>query len=111
MLPSNAGPASRGIARVPDRPRPTALLRPQVGLAEQHRARQVRAFDPIAVGDEHVPADAQQCEVLDDLVAERAGADHQHAGRGEPLLVPPRDQPEAGEAVVVVAAAAGVQVD
>jgi hypothetical protein len=40
--------------------------------------------------------------LLDDFVAERAGADDQDAGVMEALLVPPVDQPEAGVAVVVL---------
>src|SRR5262249_32179421 len=50
----------------------------------------------IEVGDEHI-ADAQQGEVLQNLVTQGPGADHQHARRRELFLVPPFDLPEAIE--------------
>jgi hypothetical protein len=45
--------------------------------------------------------DPEQRKILDDLVAERAGADDQHARPREAGLVPPADQLEAREAVLL----------
>ena len=61
-----------------------------VRFAIQHGSRQVRVLDPIQVRDEDV-ADAEQCEVLDQLIANRAGPDDQHFRLGQALLIPPAD--------------------
>ena len=68
---------------------------------EQHRARQVRRLDDVQV--DHVDrAQADQRQVLQDLVAQRTGADDEHPRRLEPLLPPPGDQPQAAVSVQVV---------
>jgi hypothetical protein len=74
-----------------------------VGFAVEHRAGEVGVFDAIFVGDEEV-ADAEEGEVFDDLVAEGAGADEEDFGGGEFLLIPPGDEAEAVEAVVLLVA-------
>ena len=76
------------------------LRLPAVAGPKQDRARQVRVLDRVEVGDEDV-ADAQQRQILEDLVADRPRADQEHLAPREPLLVPPADQPESREAVVV----------
>ena len=55
-------------------------------------------LDGVQVDDEY-PAQAQQGQVLQDFIPQGAGADDQHPGSLEPLLFPPLDEPEAGEAV------------
>jgi hypothetical protein len=71
-----------------------------VRFAEQDRTREVRVFNAILVHHEHV-ADAEQREVLDDLVSEGAGADDDDTGRRKSFLIPPLDEPKAMEAVVL----------
>jgi len=67
------------------------LVATRVRLAQQHAAREVVDLDHVEV--EHVdrPA-AEEREVLDDLVADRACADHGDARRGDLLLREPVDQ-------------------
>ena len=46
-------------------------------------------------------ADAQEGQVLEDLVAQGPGADDEELRLRQPLLVPPTDQSQAGEAVLI----------
>ena len=55
-----------------------ALKRAVVSRAEEHAPREVRVLDDVHVDDRDSP-DADEREVLDDLVAERPGADDQNA--------------------------------
>ena len=57
----------------------------------EHGTREIGMLDAIFVGDQDVP-NAEQGEIFDDLVAERASADDEHFGGGELFLVPPADQ-------------------
>ncbi len=65
----------------------------------ENGAGQVRVFYRVQIGDEDV-ADAEECEILDDLVAECAGTDDHHFCGRQLLLVPPRYQAEPGKAVI-----------
>ena len=58
----------------------SALGWPPSSLAEQHRPRQVRRLDLVQVDQVDRPQ-AHQGQVLQDLVAQRAGADDQHPRR------------------------------
>src|SRR5262249_31149879 len=60
-------------------------------------AAEVAPLDAIAVHD-HETADAEEREVLHDLVSEGARAHDQDAGLGEPGLPPPLDGLQPGEA-------------
>src|SRR5205807_3075351 len=64
--------------------------------AKQHRPTQVALLDPVHVDDDKVPH-TQQRQVLDHLVAERAGPDDQDARVAQQRLVPPLDALETGE--------------
>lgn len=70
-----------------------------VGGAVEDRSGEVGVFDGIEVGDEDI-SDAEEREVFEKLVAERAGADHENFRVLQTVLVPPRDEPEAVEAVL-----------
>src|SRR5690242_7457131 len=74
-----------------------------VRFAIQDRSREVRVFDAILIRDEDV-ADAEQREVLDDLIAKRADPDHHHLRGRELLLIPPADETKAIESIVRFAA-------
>ena len=66
----------------------------------QNAARQVRVFNAIQIGDQDM-ADAQQRKIFENLIAERAGTDHQHFCIGELFLIPPADELEAVESIVL----------
>ena len=76
------------------------LRQPAVRAAKQHGAGKVRVLDAVAVGHEDV-AHAQQGQVLEDFVPQRTGADDEEFRRGQSLLVPPTDQSQTGEAVLI----------
>jgi hypothetical protein len=76
-----------------------------VALAEQDASRQVRVLDAVHVDHKNV-ADAKQRECLEQLVAKRPGANHEHPRLREPRLVPPGD-----ELLPVVAPVLGSNVD
>src|SRR5262249_5277019 len=68
-----------------------------VRSAEEHGPAQVAALDRVRIEDKAAPY-AGEREELEDLVAERASPDHEHARRRDARLVPPRD-----EALAVIA--------
>ena len=75
---------------------PAAVLGP-----EQDRPRQVRRLDDVQVDHLDRPQ-ADERQVLQDLVAQGAGADDQHPRRLEPLLPPPGDEAQPAVSVEVV---------
>ena len=77
------------------------LRTPAVARTEQYRARQVGSLDQIEVDHEQL-AHADQRQVLQHFIPQRPGADDQHAGLTQPILIPPRDQPQPRVTVVVI---------
>jgi len=73
---------------------------PRILVGEQHAARQVGVLDGVEIEDEDL-ADAQQSEVLADLVAQSPGADHHDPSATEALLIPPGDQTQPRIAVLI----------
>ncbi len=71
-----------------------------IRFAEEDGTAEVGRLDLVEVHDEQM-ADPHQGEVLDDLVAQRAGADHHDLGILNLLLLPPGDELEGAQPVFV----------
>src|SRR5258707_6199716 len=71
-----------------------------VGGAIKNAAGEVRSVDGIKIDDDNV-GKAEKRQVLENLIAQRASADHQHARRAQLFLVPPSDKTKPAETVLV----------
>src|SRR5437588_5009746 len=71
-----------------------------VVAAVEHGARKVGFFNTIEINNDD-SLEAQQRQVLQYLVAQSAGPDHHHACFADFFLVPPGDQAQTAEPVLV----------
>ncbi len=69
-----------------------------VAFTVEYGAAEISQLDRVEIGDEDVP-NPHEGEVLEHLVAKRAGADNEHFRGGDLLSLPPRDQLESAHAI------------
>src|SRR6185503_10615345 len=74
---------------------------PRVAGAEEDGAREIGGLDGVEIDDEDA-APAKEREVLEDLVAKRAGADDEDLRGRQFLLPPPGDQTEPAVPICVI---------
>ncbi len=62
-----------------------------IGIAKQHRARQVGLFNAVQI-DDHDLLKPKQGKILENFVPQGAGSDHQDAGRANLRFIPPGNE-------------------
>src|SRR5215469_163073 len=72
-----------------------------IGSAIENAAREVGSLDGVEI-DHYDIGEAEQRKVLENFIAQRACAYHQHMRGAQLLLVPPADETKATEAVIIL---------
>src|SRR6266436_3793335 len=68
--------------------------------AVKNRARKIRHIDAVGI-DDYDTAESEQNKILENFIAQGAGANHENLAGRQLRLVPPRDQPQSAEPVFV----------